>query len=511
MGRIEKNKYQQDKFFKDNYRKNHERGTVTGYAKNFYNFFKKRWQHTYNNNGGLTIPGYNYCGPGNRMEGEPINNLDAACMRHDQTPGYSYTEYEKSDDDLIREANDHFWEDPFSSSIIQGVFGAKRMVARKRRYSQSRGSSKRRRVSRRRPMKYRKNRKYNKKRSFKRKFKRRYRRFNRRYRRKSNLNTRILKLLNPPQTWRYGFVTEYNAPVNTHIMMNPLCYYQGLTYTATDIHNLFTRPGMEKIITDAFADTADYDKQFWFLNRAVTLKMKVNCVSKVFGIVYYCVAKDLNTKGPIQDVIADLQNSSTYKNVSGGEALATNAALNITTPGTKDPIPATAFIDPVSTDSGTYALGPEIVKINPMVNLTEAEIFKKRWKVYKCQKLEWDNQKVHYLKLSSRKPHLYDKNKYLLGGQISAGGTTSTGGTTCDYKRGDRAIFIRFYTDALPSAGTAGKVGYPKFSIAMEVKNYARYVRRVVTQKEHSIYWDQTNISNDPVVVEITESAVSGA
>ena len=33
---------------------------------------------------GLTLPGYNYCGPGNPLEnGPPVNELDAICQRHD--------------------------------------------------------------------------------------------------------------------------------------------------------------------------------------------------------------------------------------------------------------------------------------------------------------------------------------------------------------------------------------------------------------------------------------------
>ena len=32
---------------------------------------------------GLTIPGYNYCGPGNLLEiGKPFNKLNAICERH---------------------------------------------------------------------------------------------------------------------------------------------------------------------------------------------------------------------------------------------------------------------------------------------------------------------------------------------------------------------------------------------------------------------------------------------
>ena len=33
---------------------------------------------------GLTLPGYNYCGPGNPLEnGPPVNELDAISQRHD--------------------------------------------------------------------------------------------------------------------------------------------------------------------------------------------------------------------------------------------------------------------------------------------------------------------------------------------------------------------------------------------------------------------------------------------
>ena len=38
---------------------------------------------------GLTLPGYNYCGPGNPLDsGLPTNELDAVCMTHD----YCYDE-----------------------------------------------------------------------------------------------------------------------------------------------------------------------------------------------------------------------------------------------------------------------------------------------------------------------------------------------------------------------------------------------------------------------------------
>ena len=38
---------------------------------------------------GLTLPGYNYCGPGNPLDsGIPTNELDAVCMEHD----YCYDE-----------------------------------------------------------------------------------------------------------------------------------------------------------------------------------------------------------------------------------------------------------------------------------------------------------------------------------------------------------------------------------------------------------------------------------
>jgi len=34
--------------------------------------------------GGLLVPGYRYCGPGNPLDnGEPVNELDRICMEHD--------------------------------------------------------------------------------------------------------------------------------------------------------------------------------------------------------------------------------------------------------------------------------------------------------------------------------------------------------------------------------------------------------------------------------------------
>lgn len=32
---------------------------------------------------GLTLPGYNYCGPGSNPDKAPTNDLDTCCMRHD--------------------------------------------------------------------------------------------------------------------------------------------------------------------------------------------------------------------------------------------------------------------------------------------------------------------------------------------------------------------------------------------------------------------------------------------
>ena len=47
---------------------------------------------------GLTLPGYNYCGPGNPLDnGAPTNELDAICQRHDYC--YSKENTNKNDCD----------------------------------------------------------------------------------------------------------------------------------------------------------------------------------------------------------------------------------------------------------------------------------------------------------------------------------------------------------------------------------------------------------------------------
>ena len=49
---------------------------------------------------GLTLPGYNYCGPGNPLKnGKPINELNAICERHDYC--YSKPNGNKNDCDKI--------------------------------------------------------------------------------------------------------------------------------------------------------------------------------------------------------------------------------------------------------------------------------------------------------------------------------------------------------------------------------------------------------------------------
>ena len=49
---------------------------------------------------GLTLPGYNYCGPGNPLDnGAPTNELDAICQRHDYC--YSKKDTNKNDCDKV--------------------------------------------------------------------------------------------------------------------------------------------------------------------------------------------------------------------------------------------------------------------------------------------------------------------------------------------------------------------------------------------------------------------------
>ena len=48
----------------------------------------------------LTLPGYNYCGPGNPLDnGNPVNELDAICERHDYC--YSKPSVNKNDCDKV--------------------------------------------------------------------------------------------------------------------------------------------------------------------------------------------------------------------------------------------------------------------------------------------------------------------------------------------------------------------------------------------------------------------------
>ena len=49
---------------------------------------------------GLTLPGYNYCGPGNSLDKDPpVNELDAICQRHDYC--YSKENTNKNDCDKV--------------------------------------------------------------------------------------------------------------------------------------------------------------------------------------------------------------------------------------------------------------------------------------------------------------------------------------------------------------------------------------------------------------------------
>lgn len=86
------------------------------------------------------LPGYRYCGPGTKgvFSGDnPINDLDAACQRHDQ--GYSkplynksgekvspYFHFSKADEDLLKEAST--LSGP-AAAAVRTVFGVKKYFA----------------------------------------------------------------------------------------------------------------------------------------------------------------------------------------------------------------------------------------------------------------------------------------------------------------------------------------------------------------------------------------------
>lgn len=55
---------------------------------------------------GLTLPGYNYCGPGNPLDnGPPTNELDQICRQHDIA--YTYGDKKKADEIMLKQLSKH--------------------------------------------------------------------------------------------------------------------------------------------------------------------------------------------------------------------------------------------------------------------------------------------------------------------------------------------------------------------------------------------------------------------
>ena len=55
---------------------------------------------------GLTLPGYNYCGPGNPLDnGPPTNELDEICREHDIA--YTYGNKEEADAKMLERLSKH--------------------------------------------------------------------------------------------------------------------------------------------------------------------------------------------------------------------------------------------------------------------------------------------------------------------------------------------------------------------------------------------------------------------
>nr|QJI53467.1 MAG: capsid protein [Cressdnaviricota sp.]QKN88868.1 MAG: capsid protein [Cressdnaviricota sp.]QKN88882.1 MAG: capsid protein [Cressdnaviricota sp.] len=86
---------------------------------------------------GFHIPGYNYCGPGTYYSGkqpDPINRIDAACKRHDNDPRFTYDYYNDADEDLIRDVEKYYKDDPIAAGIVSGVFRTKRYITPYKRH-----------------------------------------------------------------------------------------------------------------------------------------------------------------------------------------------------------------------------------------------------------------------------------------------------------------------------------------------------------------------------------------
>lgn len=94
---------------------------------------------------GLTLPGYNYLGPGNSLNsGVPVNQLDAAAKTHDEkyhkiTEYYKKTKNRKTFEQNIREADEEFLHEvsliapvttyeSFAKYLAQGGIGTKYLV-----------------------------------------------------------------------------------------------------------------------------------------------------------------------------------------------------------------------------------------------------------------------------------------------------------------------------------------------------------------------------------------------
>lgn len=76
----------------------------------------------------LLIPGYKYCGPGNPIpNGQPINSLDEACMRHDYRYRGSddYFIYNKADEQLLAETRDETSPEAY---LVKGYFNFKKAI-----------------------------------------------------------------------------------------------------------------------------------------------------------------------------------------------------------------------------------------------------------------------------------------------------------------------------------------------------------------------------------------------
>lgn len=71
--------------------------------------------------GDWTLPGYNYCGPGNPLDGRPpMNPTDAVCMEHDKDEEYDYYMWQPGDDTIIDRLTD--LEETHLATSLASVF-----------------------------------------------------------------------------------------------------------------------------------------------------------------------------------------------------------------------------------------------------------------------------------------------------------------------------------------------------------------------------------------------------